>query len=109
MQFYRPHSGTIQNSNEILRSILDNTYVRNKLCVVLGDFNIDILNDDLHTNSFIYNMQSHHFFPLITKPTRFSPILGINPSLIDHIWLNQFTNNYTCSIVMNDFTDHWKE
>ena len=103
---YRPHSGTIQNFNEILSSILDNPCMRNKLCVILGDLNINLLNDDLHTNSFIYNMQSHHFFPLITKPTRFSPIPGINPSLIDHIWLNEFTNNYRCSIVMNDFTDH---
>ena len=103
---YRPHSGTVQNFNESLSSILDEPYFRNKLCILLGDFNINLLSDDPPTNSFIYNMQSHHFLPLITKPTRFSPVPNSQPSLIDHIWINTLNYNFKCNIIIHDLTDH---
>ena len=61
---YRPHSGNISNFIENLNSILDEPYARNKLCVIVGDFNMNILSDNPQVNSFMYNMQSYHFFPL---------------------------------------------
>ena len=103
---YRPHSGTIFNFNNVLNSILDNNTIRGKLCILLGDFNINILNDDVPVNSFIHNLQSGHFYPLVTKPTRFSNQDGISPSLLDHVWFNSLDHNYVCSIILNDFTDH---
>ena len=105
---YRPHSGSIQNFIEILSSFFDsNANLTRSLCICMGDFNINLLNDQAPTNSFINNMYSHHFVPLITKPTRFSSIQNINPSLLDHIWVNKIDNEFSCGIISNDFTDHF--
>ena len=73
----------------------------------MGDLNINLLNENIHDNSFINNMQSYHFLPLITKPTRFSSIENINPSLLDHIWVNNINYDYSCGLISNDFTDHF--
>ena len=103
---YRPHSGTVQAFNSSITSILDEPCFRNKLCILLGDFNVNLLSDDPSTNSFIYNLQSHHFLPLITKPTRFSPVPNSQPSLLDHIWINSLNYNFKCNIIILDLTDH---
>ena len=106
VSIYRPHSGTVSNFNNYLSRFFDNPSIRNNLCVVLGDLNINILTDSPDTNSFIYNMQSHHFYPFVTKPTRFSPVNGISSTLLDHVWCNNLNLENSCSIIMNDFTDH---
>ena len=39
---------------------------------IMGDFNLDLLNTDLHsaTNEFINALFSHFLYPLISRPTR---------------------------------------
>ena len=103
---YRPHSGTIQSFNDILSSILDDQSCRSKLCVLLGDFNINLLSDDSAINSFMHNLHSHHFLPLITKPTRFPAISNSLPTLLDQIWINDLNYKFKCNILMHDITDH---
>ena len=77
--------------------------------MLLGDFNINMLNDGCYkTENFIDVMQTLHFLPIITKPTRFPAppnIRSENPSLIDHIWLNNLPV-YSGGILMLDVTDH---
>ena len=60
--------------------------------------------DNPDTVNFSSFMHSNHFFPVITKPTRFS-VSSDNASLLDHIWLNSPTS-YFSGIILNDTTDH---
>ena len=101
---YRPHSDTIQNFQLSLDSVLNSPLLHNKNCIILGDFNINLLSNDLNVQNFITNMHSYHFIPVITKPTRF-PDNSSNPSLIDHIWLNK-SCSYSSGIILCDVTDH---
>ena len=55
---YRPHSGTIENFTVSLYNILNNHKVLNKPAFLLGDFNINILNNDNQTEFFINNLYS---------------------------------------------------
>ena len=101
---YRPHSNTVENFINSLNFILDS--IGNKRIYLLGDFNnLNILLDNTQIDSFISNMQSYHFIPLILKPTRFPPNDLSSPSLLDQIWTNRI-NTYFSYIIMNDFTDH---
>ena len=103
---YRPHSGSIANFSEFLSDILENQSLNNKVCIIVGDLNINIINEDPQTNNFIYNMHSNHFLPIITKPTRFPNSISSQPSLIDHIWLNTLNYKFYSGIIMNDLTNH---
>ena len=84
---YRPHSGTIERFTLEFERILQNPLFRNRRCCSAGDFNHNLLNESMNTQ-FVNTLQSHHFFPVITKPTRFPANDNHSPSLIDHIWFN---------------------
>ena len=58
-------------------SVLDNFNHFGVECLIAGDFNIDLLKYDAHreTGSFLDCLYEHDLVPLITKPTRFTPIL----------------------------------
>ena len=50
------------------------------MCYIMGDFNLDLLNTDLHsaTNEFMNAFFSHFLYPLILRPTRLI-LLGTAP------------------------------
>ena len=48
-------------------------------------------------------MQSYHYIPAITIPTRYSN--SNVPSLLDHIWLNKIFS-FQSGTIMSDVTDH---
>ena len=102
---YRPHSDTVFNFNLALSEFLNNSILNNKVCVLMGDLNICLLKDGEHTQSFMNILFSNHFTPLITKASRFSPVTGEAPSLLDHIWLNKFIP-FSAGIIDVDITDH---
>jgi hypothetical protein len=60
----------------------------NKICYLMGDFNIDLLKSEScdYANRFIEQLFTSYFVPLITKPTR---ITEHTATIIDNI----FTNN----------------
>jgi exonuclease III len=51
---------------------LDQIQNSNKMCIILGDFNINLLNSDFHrpTEDFINNMFTYFMIPQIIQPTR---------------------------------------
>ena len=63
----------------------------NKLCYMMGDYNINILNYDVHapTGEFVDTMSSYAFVPLINRPTR---VTAASATLIDNIFTNNFGN-----------------
>ena len=70
-----------------------------------GDFNINLLNQDMHkgTNDFIDQLYSLGLYPLIDRPSR---ITTSSATLIDNIFTNQ-SNCDTCNgLLINDISDH---
>ena len=93
----------IEEMNPIFE-ILNN---KNCECIILGDFNIDLLktNERPIFSEYLDNIISHNFFPKITLPTRFSFKRG---TLIDNA-LCKCTSNIsdaTAGIVSHTLSDH---
>ena len=57
---------TIETFDGEVKQVLEKIGFENKLCFLLGDFNIDILSADSHnpTSEFIDLMNSNDFYPL---------------------------------------------
>ena len=84
---YRPPNTDINCFNESLNIILDKLKCENKLCFLMGDYNINLLNNDKHTptSDFVELMHSYSFLSLINHPTR---ITETSATLIDNIFVN---------------------
>ena len=102
---YRPHSGTSEEFVTDLTRLLNNHSVMNKKTILLGDLNINLMNNSSEREHFMNFMQSYYFVPKITKPTRFSSNISEVPSLLDQIWTN-FIDNSISGILSIDITDH---
>ena len=102
---YRPHSGTINGFLLELEAIFNLPALRNKRCFLAGDFNIRLNNESSENQQFIEAMRSYHFYPVITKPTRFPSDDRSQPSLLDLIFTNTLTI-YNSGIIKYDITDH---
>ena len=110
---YRPNTAPLANLSqalEIHNSILENIQndrVHSKCDIqIIGDFNINILNFETHsqTNDYINSLISRSFIPLITLPTR---INNQSATLIDHIWSNKICRQYSAGILINSLSDHF--
>ena len=104
---YRPIHGTIDSFCEEIEGLLQNSMLRNKRCIFTGDMNINLLQQNAITSNFVETLQSHHFFPTISIPTRYPPNVNSNiqPSLLDQIWVNSL-NIYNSNVISYDITDH---
>ena len=105
---YRPPNTDTRIYNERLNAVLNCVNNERKLCYLMGDYNINILNYDSHsaTVEFVDMLYSNAFLPLINRPTR---ITQNSATIIDNI----FTNNIRepeCShngILVTDISDHF--
>ena len=84
---YRPPSGAIKGLNSYLENIFKKANTENKLCFVVGDFNLNCLdyNENLEIRTFYNRIFAHGCIPLITRPTR---VTSKTVSLIDNIFTN---------------------
>ena len=105
LSIYRPHSGTIDGFTIELEGILSSRLLRNRRIFAAGDFNCNLMLDSSQIGRFVDFFKSYNFYPVITKPTRFSPNDNSPPSLIDHIWVNSL-NICKSGIISYDTTDH---
>ena len=105
---YQPPGTDIKLFQEKLKNILTTIQRQNKLCYLLGDYNIDLIHCETHnsTAEFYDMMSSFSFIPLITRPTRITPT---SASLIDNIFTNDHINliNSLQGILVTDITDHY--
>ena len=77
-----------------------------KFSMIASDLNVNIFNSCPHIGFSIDIMQSHHFLPMITKPSRFpSNMYKYNHPILDQIWINQILN-VSSGIILSDITDH---
>ena len=85
---YRPPSGDIKGVNSLenidLENIFQKTNRENKLCFVVGDFNLKFINlENLEIRTFCNRIFVHGCTPLITRQTR---VTSKTVSLIDKIY-----------------------
>ena len=102
---YRPQGESISNFVEEISTVLSNLNVNRRNTILIGDLNINLLNDSSSNEIFFNCMRTFLFVPAINKPTRFPVISGQNPSLLDQIWTNSPLFN-SPGIVSIDITDH---
>ena len=73
--------------------LLEKLSHENKQIVIIGDFNINLLNqDDKNTTTFFDTMFSCSYLPFINTPTR---VTGHSKTLIDNIFYNKTMLNIT--------------
>lgn len=72
--------------------------VEDKPCIVMGDFNFDVLksDDSLIIQNYINTFMCGGFAPLINKPTHFK---GKSTTSIDQIWCNVVSENVFSGII----------
>ena len=81
---YRPPDENVTDFLDSLRKLLSTTTRENKICYVMGDFDLDLLRHEQHTitGEFVELMFLHLLYNMITKPTS---ITSNTTSLIDNI------------------------
>ena len=80
---YRHHTPISDFSSEFLEKTLQKITKSKKTCVLLGDFNIDLIKYDSNqgVSNFYDNISSHGFRPLILQPSR---VTATSATLIDN-------------------------
>ena len=105
---YRPPNQDMLLFNEKLNNIMNDVRMENKICYLLGDYNINILNcaSHVHTAQFVDMMSSSGFLPLITRPTR---VTATSPTLIDNIFTNYLGDigHSIQGLFITDVSDHF--
>ena len=86
-------------------SSIDKIQREGKLCVILGDFNLDLLKFETHpvTDNFMNILGTHFFLPHILQPTR---ITHHSETLIDNIFFNSIEHFTISGNLVYDLTDH---
>ena len=97
---YKPPGTPSVNFVEFLDAV--NCEISNILMVILGDFNIDLLEEEAN-NDLVNMMFSHNFYPLINVPTR---VAASSAKCIDHIWYNRFNASHSGCFI-TDFSHHY--
>lgn len=78
---------------------------RNKIeCYIVGDFNINILENSDNTQHFLNLLYSFSYFPVINKPTR---VTELSATIMDHIWTNDMNGYKSSGISYNSISDHF--
>ena len=92
-------------NNIYLNPLLEKFSFEKKSVVLLGDFNINLLNCDTNQDSsdFLDLMTSNSFAPGITKPTR---ITGHSKTLIDNIFFNEIYDGIVTGNITASISDH---
>ena len=103
---YRPPNQNVNDFVTRMNNVLEKISRDNKTCYLMGDFNLNLLNNENHnaTGEFLDDLYSHLFFPLITLPSR---ITSHTASLIDNIFSNHVEHSYLRSgLLISDISDH---
>ena len=105
---YRYPSSDITNFNNHISSILQKVQKENKSLIIMGDFNINLVNYDSHpeTNDFINLMVSHYLLPRILHPTR---VTDHSAMIIDNIFFNTLEFDTLSGNLLTKISDHFPQ
>ena len=90
---------------DYLEEMLVKINSEHKLCLIGGDFNIDILKHHIDDtiSSFVNLLSSLGFFPCICLPTR---ITSHSATLIDNFFCNDLSYITSPAVITQDVSDH---
>ena len=97
----------IEKYNEIVEQLKTNYEL-----ILVGDFNIDLLKDDISKNSFMLCLQSNYLVPVITNVTRLASKVNDNgiivksATLIDNIIIKANTRHIS-GVIETNISDHF--
>ena len=82
---YRPPHSDLVTFTDIMKNIVEIIRREYKICYLMGDYDINLLNVDTHqlTSDFNDTLFSNGFVPMITHPTR---VTSNSATLIDNIF-----------------------
>ena len=102
--YRHPHSN-LQNFSDYLINVINKISAEQKYCVIMGDFNINLLNCESHdgTDDFLNTMSFYFFQPYILQPTR---ITDHSATLIDNIYFNSIEHVTMSGNLIYDISDH---
>ena len=105
---YHHASSDLDNFGDYLHEILSNPAVSNKQVLILGDFNVNLLNYNSHTSTtnFVNFLFSKQFLPYIVHPSRVSEN---SSNLIDNIFSNISYNETVSGNILTHITDHFPQ
>ena len=103
---YRHPSSKISISDftaQYIEPLLNTISTEDKLCSIMGDFNIDLLKRDRHENiSEFHNLLNSYFFaPYVMQPTRLT-----SKTLIDNIFVNSVEYQSYSGNITIQLSDH---
>ena len=80
----------------------------NKLILMMGDFNIYLLNYESHsdTNEFSNNITSYYLLPYILHPTR---VTDHSATVIDNIFSNNTEYDTFSGNILTNISDHFPQ
>ena len=101
---YRHPSESLRDfSTEYLEPILSKINKEKKECVLMGDFNVDLLNSNGNNaaSEFFNTLSSYFFSPYILQPTRLR-----SKRIIDNIFFNSLDYPATSGNLLRELSDH---
>jgi len=98
---YRPPSCNAAWLSEF-SDFMETCFLEQKGCIVLGDFNFDILKPVGSSRVWLELMESFNYSQLVDKPTRISQH---SSTLIDHIFSNAPNNSSVISVPQYSISD----
>ena len=105
---YRPPNGDTTLFEKHMKSILSKNEATKKEVILIGDFNMNLLDFDKNkrVQSFVNLMFRFGMIPTINKPTR---VTRCTATAIDHVFTNTIMDNIEIktAIVKTDISDHF--
>ena len=104
---YRPPNSNHDDFITSLHSIISPKYLRYRSSFIMGDFNINLLDDEnqnLFCDKFLDTLSSQSFMPLINKSTQITK--KTTASLLDNIFTNKYFQAIS-GIIISDISDHF--
>lgn len=105
---YRHHSSVTDFIDLFLQGTLNKITKEKKDCILMGDYNVDLLKFDSHneTRDYYDLISSHGFRPLILQPTR---ITSKSATLIDNIFINSMETFSDGGNITTSISDHFPQ
>ena len=102
---YRHPNQNITKAADFLYKATEKVNKEGKFCLLMGDFNVNLLNYDFHseTEDFVNTLGSYAFHPQILKPTR---ITYHSATLNDNIFFNSLEHYAISGNIVYGITDH---
>ena len=105
-EIYRPPNYPNAQFLEYLEQTLEVIENENKLMILAGDFNYNMLKgcESNSAHTFTNLLSSYGFSPIITLPTR---VQNEHESLLDNIFINDSNYCENAGVIVDDISDHF--